>query len=237
MEHGLLLVEDAAHAIGAAWGDKMIGSIGDATCFSFYVTKNLVTAEGGMVTTDDAQLAARIKTYALHGLSEDAWSRFSVESFRHYQVQVPGYKCNMTDIQAALGLHQLARIDRAREHREELWEYYDTKLAGLPLELPAAVDPRAVHARHLYSVLIDTDAVRKTRDRVLDELIALRIGTGVHYVPVHLHPWYREHLGHTQGDFPVSELIGERTLSLPLSAKVSKRDADDVVEALRRVLA
>ena len=108
----------------------MIGSIGDATCFSFYVTKNLVTAEGGMVTTDDAQLAARIKTYALHGLSEDAWSRFSVESFRHYQVQVPGYKCNMTDIQAALGLHQLARIDRAREHREELWEYYDTELAG-----------------------------------------------------------------------------------------------------------
>jgi dTDP-4-amino-4,6-dideoxygalactose transaminase len=234
--HGLLLIEDAAHAAGAAWNGRRVGAIGDVTCFSFYVTKSLVTGEGGMVTTDDAEIAGRIKRNALHGLSEDAWRRFSVESYRHYEVISPGYKYNMTDIQAALGIHQLARLEANAERRRALWDRYHRGLAGLPLERPAPAGDGIVHARHLYTILIDTEEVGKSRDRVLDDLIGHRIGTGVHYIPVHLHPYYRDAFGYRAGDFPHAERIGERTLSLPLSAKLTDGDADDVIDALREVL-
>jgi dTDP-4-amino-4,6-dideoxygalactose transaminase len=234
--HGLLLIEDAAHASGAERNGRKVGTIGHAGCFSFYVTKNVVTAEGGMVTTDSSDLAAKIRTYALHGLSQDAWRRFSVESYRHYQVVLPGYKYNMTDIQASLGIHQLARVEEQQKRRAEIWGRYDEALQSLPVTRPAAIEPGAVHARHLYSVLIRTEEIGKTRDQVLDELIRHRIGTGVHYLPLHLHPFYREAFGYREGDFPNAEYIGARTLSLPLSAKITDGDVDDVIEALRRVL-
>lgn len=234
--HGLLLVEDAAHATGAAWQGRPIGSIGDATCFSFYVTKNLVTGEGGMVTTDDDELAAKIQTYSLHGLSHDAWQRFSVERYRHYQVSVPGYKYNMTDVQAALGLHQLARQPAGALRRREVWERYDEAFAELPVICPAPVADGVDHAHHLYTVLVLIEELSTSRDQVLDDLIAQRIGTGVHYLPVHLHPWYRETFGHREGEFPNAEYIGARTLSLPLSTKLSDGDVQDVIEGLRQVL-
>lgn len=234
--HGLLLIEDGAHAVAGAFGGRRVGAIGDATCFSFYVTKNLTTGEGGMVTTRDAELAARIRRLSLHGMSRDAWRRFSVDTFRHYEVIEPGFKNNMTDIQAAMGIHQLAKVDRGLERRREIWSAYDEGLADLPLERPAPEEVDTVHARHLYTVLVDTDRSGKSRDRVLDDLIERRIGTGVHYRPVHLHPWYREQFGHAEGDFPSAERIGARTLSLPLSAGLTDVDVTDVVEAVKEVV-
>ena len=232
--HRLVLIEDAAHAIEAAVGGRKVGTIGDLTCFSFYVTKNVVTAEGGMVTTDDAELAARIKINGLHGMSQDAWKRFSDSGYRHYEVTAPGFKYNMTDLQAALGLHQLPRVAAGAARRREIWERYDEALAGLPVVRPAPVEGDTIHARHLYTILVD-DRLGKSRDRVLDELIALRIGTGVHYTALHLHRYYRERWGYQRGDFPSAEHIGDRTLSLPLSPTLTDADVGDVIAAVRAV--
>ena len=233
--HGLLLIDDAAHAIEAVFHGRKIGAIGDLTCFSFYVTKNVVTAEGGMVTTNDAELAKKIKMYALHGMSQDAWKRFSDEGYRHYQVLVPGFKYNMTDLQAALGIHQLPRVLEGAGRRRAIWERYDESFADLPVVRPAPVEAGTVHARHLYTILIDTETIGKSRDQVLNELSALNIGTGVHYTPVHLHPYYRERFGYDVGVFPNAEYIGARTLSLPLSTKLTDDDVADVIAAVRRV--
>ena len=233
--HRLLVVEDAAHAIEASHQGRKIGTIGDLTCFSFYVTKNVVTAEGGMVTTDNADLAAKIKMYALHGMSKDAWKRFSDEGFKHYQVIFPGFKYNMTDIQAALGIHQLGRIAQNAKRREEIWKRYSEAFAELPVISPAGIEDSIVHSRHLYTILVKSEEIGKTRDQVLNELIKLNVGTGVHYTALHLHPYYRQAFGHTEGDFPNTEYIGERTLSLPLSSKLSDQDVEDVIAAVRQV--
>jgi dTDP-4-amino-4,6-dideoxygalactose transaminase len=233
--HNLLIIEDAAHAIEASYQGRRIGTIGNLTCFSFYVTKNVVTAEGGMVTTDDADLAAKIKMYALHGMSKDAWKRFSDEGYKHYEVIFPGFKYNMTDLQAALGIHQLARIDANWKRRDEIWARYDEAFAKLPLKRPAGTAPGVVHARHLYTILIDTEAIGKSRDHVLDELIRLNVGTGVHYTALHLHRYYRERFDFREGMFPHAEWIGQRTLSLPLSTKLTDKDVGDVIDAVRRV--
>lgn len=234
--HGLRLIEDAAHAIESTYRGRKIGTIGDLTCFSFYVTKNVITAEGGMVTTNDDDFAAKIKMYALHGMSKDAWKRFSDEGYRHYEVVFPGFKYNMTDIQAALGLHQLGRIARNAERRKAIWACYDEAFSGLPVVRPAPVEADAVHARHLYTLLVKTEIIGKTRDEVVNELIRFNIGTGVHYTALHLHPYYQETFGHKRGDFPNAEYIGERTLSLPLSPKLSDSDVEDVIAAVRRVV-
>jgi dTDP-4-amino-4,6-dideoxygalactose transaminase len=233
--HGLFVVEDAAHALGAEWRGRMIGSFGNLTAFSFYVTKNLTTIEGGALVTEDPGVAAEVERLALHGLSLGAWQRFSDKGFRHYEVVRPGFKFNMTDVQAALGLHQLPRLDQWIERRAALWERYDHLLAGLPLEVPAAPDPQTRHARHLYQVLVAPEAPL-TRDELLDALTAKKIGTGVHYLGVHLHPFYRDKYGLSAGDFPVASSISERTVSLPLSPKVTEADQDDVASALSELL-
>ena len=233
--HGLLLIEDAAHAIESAYHARKIGTIGDLTCFSFYVTKNVVTAEGGMVTTDNPDFAAKIKMYGLHGMSKDAWKRFSDAGYRHYEVLFPGFKYNMTDIQAALGIHQLARIAQGAKRREEIWARYDEAFADLPVVRPAPIGKGITHARHLYTILVKTEEIGKTRDQVLNDLIRLNIGTGVHYTALHLHPYYRQTFGYKLGDFSNAEHIGERTLSLPLSAKLADGDVEDVVTAIRTV--
>jgi len=233
--HGLLLIEDAAHAIEASFHGRQIGTIGDLTCFSFYVTKNLVTAEGGMVTTNNADFAAKIKMYGLHGMSQDAWKRFSDEGYRHYEVLFPGFKYNMTDLQAALGIHQLARLAQGAKRREGIWARYDQAFADLPVIRPAPVEAGTVHARHLYTILVKIEELARTRDWVLNELLRWKIGTGVHYTALHLHPYYRQTFGYQPGDFPNAEYIGARTLSLPLSAKLSDQDVEDVVAAVREV--
>jgi len=233
--HGLFVVEAAAHALGAQWRGRMIGSFGNLTAFSFYVTKNLTTIEGGALVTEDPDVAAEVERLAMHGLSLGAWQRFSDKGFRHYEVVRPGFKFNMTDVQAALGLHQLPRLDEWIDRRAELWERYDQLLAGLPLEVPAAPDPQTRHARHLYQVLVAPDSPL-TRDELLDALTARKIGTGVHYRGVHLHPFYRDKYGLTAEDFPVASSVSERTLSLPLSPKVTEADQDDVTSALSELL-
>jgi dTDP-4-amino-4,6-dideoxygalactose transaminase len=234
-EHGLIVIEDAAHAIGAEWRGRRIGVFGNVTAFSFYVTKNVTTIEGGALVTEDPEIASEVERLALHGLSLGAWQRFSDAGFRHYEVIRPGYKYNMTDVQAALGIHQLGRLDEWIEQRARLWDRYDALLEPLPLQTPPAPDAHTRHARHLYQVLLEPDA-GITRDQLLDALTARNIGTGVHYRGVHLHPYYRDTYGLEPSDFPVATSISERTLSLPLSPKVSESDQDDVVCALRDAL-
>jgi dTDP-4-amino-4,6-dideoxygalactose transaminase len=234
--HGLAVIEDAAHAIGAEWRGQRIGSHGNLTAFSFYVTKNMTTVEGGALATEDPEIAARVERLALHGLSLGAWARFSDQGFRHYEVVEPGFKYNMTDLQAAIGLHQLPRLDEWIDRRAELWERYDALLAGLPLATPPEAAPGTRHARHLYQVLLDP-AAGLTRDELLDGLSERKIGTGVHYRGVHLHPYYRDRYELEPERFPVATSISERTLSLPLSPKVFESDQDDVVLALRELLA
>jgi dTDP-4-amino-4,6-dideoxygalactose transaminase len=233
--HGLLVIEDAAHAIGSEWRGRRIGTFGNVAAFSFYVTKNISTIEGGALVTEDAEIAARVERLALHGLSLGAWQRFSDTGFRHYEVVEPGYKYNMTDVQAALGVHQLPRLDGWIDRRSELWDRYDELLTGLPLQTPPPPEPGTRHARHLYQVLVEPGAPLM-RDQLLDALAARRIGTGVHYRGVHLHPFYRDTYGLDPADFPVATDISERTLSLPLSPKVTEADQDDVVSALIDVL-
>jgi dTDP-4-amino-4,6-dideoxygalactose transaminase len=233
--HRLFVVEDAAHAIGAEWKGRKIGSLGNLTAFSFYVTKNITTIEGGALVTDDPRVAAEVERLALHGLSLGAWQRFSDAGFRHYEVVRPGFKYNMTDVQAGVGLRQLPQLDEWIDRRAYLWERYDTLLAGLPLETPPPPEPYTRHARHLYQVLIAPDAPL-TRDELLDGLAERKIGSGVHYRGVHLHPFYRDTYQLTAEAFPVASDISERTISLPLSPKVTESDQDDVVGALTELI-
>jgi dTDP-4-amino-4,6-dideoxygalactose transaminase len=231
----LQVIEDAAHAIGAQWRGRKIGAFGNVTAFSFYVTKNISTIEGGALVTEDAEIAAEVERLALHGLSLGAWQRFSDIGFRHYEVVRPGFKYNMTDVQAGLGLHQLPQLDGWIERRAELWERYDERLAGLPLQTPPPPEPETKHARHLYQVLVQADAPL-SRDELLDALTARNIGTGVHYRGVHLHPFYRDKYNLQPADFPVATAISDRTLSLPLSPKVTDADQEDVADALTALL-
>ncbi|MBI4572090.1 MAG: DegT/DnrJ/EryC1/StrS family aminotransferase [candidate division NC10 bacterium] len=235
--HGVAVVEDAAHAVEARYRGRSVGSIGDLTAFSFYVTKNLVTGEGGMLTTDNAAWAEEIRIKALHGISRDAWKRYSAEGFQPYDTLFPGYKYNMTDLQAALGIHQLARLESNLAIRERHWRQYDAALADHPLlTTPSPVDPRDRHARHLYTVLVDTERAGMSRNEFMVRLKAENIGTGIHFTPLHLHSYYAKTLGFRRGQFPAAEFIGDRTVSLPLSAKLTDEDVEDVITAVRRVL-
>jgi dTDP-4-amino-4,6-dideoxygalactose transaminase len=235
--HGLTVIEDAAHAVEGAWNGRKIGSISRFTVFSFYATKNLTTAEGGMLTTADAAGAERIRTLRLHGISKDAWKRYSAAGFTPYETIEPGYKYNLTDLQASLGLHQLARIEENLGVRERLWRFYDAAFADLEaVETPAPCAPEERHARHLYTLLLRPQRLRIDRQRFIEALQAENIGAGIHFVPVHLHAYYREKYGYRPGDFPQAEQVGARTVSLPLSAKLTERDAQDVADAVRKVV-
>ncbi|MEX0801339.1 MAG: DegT/DnrJ/EryC1/StrS family aminotransferase [Dehalococcoidia bacterium] len=233
--HGLLVIEDAAHALGTQWRGSQIGTHGNLAAYSFYVTKNITTIEGGALATDDSAVAAEAERLALHGLSLGAWQRFSDTGFKHYEVEEPGFKFNMTDVQAALGLHQLPRLDAWIERRAELWSRYDELLADIPVEPPPKPEETSRHSRHLYQVLVGADA-GMSRDELLDFLTGRKIGVGVHYRGVHLHPYYRDRYGLRQEDFPVASDISARTLSLPLSPVLTEADQLDVVAALRDAL-
>jgi dTDP-4-amino-4,6-dideoxygalactose transaminase len=236
VKHKLLVIEDAAHCIEGRFRDRKIGAISPLTCFSFYVTKNLATGEGGMITTDNDEFAAKLKMYALHGLSADAWQRFSDKGYKHYEVVFPGFKYNMMDIQAALGIHQLPQLDKRLVRRNEIWKRYDEAFADLPIALPAPPAPNTVHARHLYTILIEKERCKRTRDELLQALLEKGVGTGVHYRALHLHPYYRQRFGYRDGAFPNTERIGRATLSLPLSAKLTDQDVDQVIQATRSSL-
>jgi dTDP-4-amino-4,6-dideoxygalactose transaminase len=229
--HGLLVVEDAAHAIGAEWKGIRIGGHGNLTAYSFYVTKNITTIEGGALATTDSEIAARVERLALHGLSLGAWQRFSDAGYRHYEVEEPGFKFNMTDVQAAVGLHQLPHLDEWIDERARVWDRYDALLADLPLETPPPPEAGTRHARHLYQVLVGRDAAA-SRDELMTSLTRRRIGVGVHYRACHLHPYYRDRYGLAPERFPVATDLSNRTLSLPLSPDLTEDDVLDVAAAL-----
>lgn len=230
--YGLLVVEDAAHAIGTEWRGVRIGGHGNLAAYSFYVTKNITTIEGGALSTIDADLAARVERLALHGLSLGAWQRYSDAGYRHYEVDEPGFKFNLTDVQAALGLHQLPELDGWIDVRARMWDRYDELLADLPLETPAPPEPDTRHARHLYQVLISPDAER-SRDAMMAFLTQRNIGVGVHFRACHLHGYYRDRYGLRPEEFPVASDISGRTLSLPFSVDLTDDDVLDVASALR----
>lgn len=234
--HQLRVVEDAAHAIESTDKGRPIGTVGDLGCFSFYVTKNVTTVEGGMVITDHDEFAHLIKRLALHGQTEDAWHRFADKGFKHYQIVHAGFKYNMTDIQASIGIHQFAKMEARARRREEIWEIYNRSFHDLPLMLPPPTPPDQTHARHLYTPLLDLDRARCTRDEFLQALHQENIGAGIHYVSLHLHPYYQESFGYRPGEFPNAEYISHRTFSLPLSAKLTDQDIEDVIEAVRKIL-
>jgi dTDP-4-amino-4,6-dideoxygalactose transaminase len=233
---GLMIIEDCAHAVETTYKGKQAGTFGSFGCFSFYVTKNMTTGEGGMILTTDERHADRIKILALHGMSKDAWQRFSDEGYKHYYVVECGYKYNMMDIQAAIGIHQLRRIQKNWERRQEIWATYQKAFADLPLTLPAEPDEGTRHAYHLYTVLIDPERTNLTRDQFIADMTAENIGVGVHYQSIPVHPYYQEQFGWRPEDYPHSLRIGQQTVSLPLSPKLTDHDVTDVVRAVHKVL-
>jgi len=235
-KHNIRVVEDCAHAIEAEYRGKKTGTFGELGCFSFYVTKNIVTGEGGMVITDKEEYADKIKVLGLHGMSKDAWKRFSDEGYKNYQVIYAGFKYNMMDLQAAIGIHQLPRVDKYWKRRQEIWNRYNEAFRDLPVFIPAPIEADTRHSYHLYTLLLDIDNLKITRDGFLDGMTKQNIGVGVHYIALHLHPYYQKSFGYKKGDFPNSEWISKRTVSLPLSAKLTDEDVGDVIKAVNRIL-
>ncbi len=234
--YGLTVIEDAAHAVEAEYKGRKIGTIGDITVFSFYVTKNLVTGEGGMITTDNDEYAEKVETYGLHGMSRGAWKRYSDDGFKHYQVVFPGFKYNMMDIQAAMGIHQLRKIKKYHKRREEIWNRYDAAFKNMPVQIPPPGEQNTKHARHLYTLLLKLRDIRVGRDRIQQALHEENIGTGIHFISLHLHPYYREAYAYKKDAFPNALYVSDRTISLPLSARLTDEDVQDVINAVTLVL-
>ena len=234
--HNLMVIEDCAHAIETEWQGQKAGTIGDYGCFSFYVTKNIITGEGGMVIAADDQRAARARVLSLHGMDRDAWKRFSSSGYRHYEVVAPGYKYNMMDLQAALGLQQLKRVEPYWQRRAAIWAQYNPAFAGRPATTPAPVEAGSRHAYHLYTLLIDEARAGISRDDFLEAITAHNIGVGVHYLSMPEHAYYRERYGWQPEDYPHAMRIGRQTISLPLSARLTDADVADVIQAVRLVL-
>lgn len=234
--YDLKVIEDCAHAIETEYHGRKAGTFGDFGCFSFYVTKNVVTGEGGMVIAQDDHDIGRVKMLALHGMSRDAWRRFSDAGFKHYQVVECGFKYNMIDIQAAIGIHQLARVDRNWLRRQAVWRRYQAIFADLPMTCPDEPAPDTRHAYHLYTVLVDEERAGIRRDAFLDAMTAQNIGVGVHYLSIPEHPFYQKRFGWWPEDYPNALRIGRQTVSLPISAKLMDSDVERVIEAVFRVL-
>jgi len=230
--YNLRIIEDCAHAIESEYHGSKIGTFGDFGCFSFYVTKNVATGEGGMVVAKDVDAIQRIKVLSLHGMSKDAWHRFSDTGYKHYLVTEAGFKYNMMDIQAALGIHQLSRIEENWARRQQIWSRYQAAFEALPLVLPAAPEPGTRHAYHLYTILIESQDFGMSRDDFVAAMHNHNIGTGVHYLSIAEHPYYQQTFGWHPGDYPNAASIGRRTASLPLSPALSDDDVTDVIEAV-----
>lgn len=232
--HGLRVVEDAAHSLPATSGGKLIGTLdSDAAIFSFYANKTMTTGEGGMLVTRDAQIAARARTMRLHGISRDAFDRFvaKVPSW-YYEIVAPGFKYNLTDIAAALGIHQLRKAHAFRERRAAIAAQYDRAFADLPLVLPPHAAPGDMHAWHLYVVQLVPQA-RATRDEFVERMFARGVGMSVHYIPLHLQPYWRDTYRLTPAMFPVSQSVYERTASLPIYTRMSDADVERVIAAVK----
>ena len=233
--HGLFVLEDAAHAFPARYKGRMVGTIGTATAFSFYATKNITTGEGGMLT-GDPNLIAKARMWSLHGMSRDAYKRYSAEGSWFYEVLLPGFKCNMTDIQASLGIQQLKKLARFQDRRREVVVRYQAAFGDLPEVQRPVERPDVESAWHIYPLRLNLEALTIDRNQFIEELKARNIGTSVHFIPIHLHPYYRDKYGYKPGDFPVAFANYQRLVSLPLHPRLSDEDVDDVIEAVRDVV-
>ncbi|MCZ7663025.1 MAG: DegT/DnrJ/EryC1/StrS family aminotransferase [Thermoleophilia bacterium] len=244
---GLAVVEDAAHALPAWWADRLVGAdiapggvgagVPRVVCFSFYATKTLTTGEGGMLVTGDPALAERCRLMSLHGMSKDAWNRYSAEGSWAYEVVAPGFKYNMTDVAAAMGLVQLRRVEGMWRRRCEIAARYDAAFSAIPaLEIPT-VHRHVRSAWHLYMLRLDLELLTIDRAEFIREMHARNVGTSVHFIPLHLHPYYRHAYGYRPEDFPVALREFSREVSLPIYSAMSDADVEDVVQAVRAVVA
>ncbi|NDY42940.1 aminotransferase class I/II-fold pyridoxal phosphate-dependent enzyme [Dissulfurirhabdus thermomarina] len=234
---GIPVLEDAAHAVGTRYKGRLVGAEGEAAVFSFHPIKNMTTGEGGMVLCADPERAARMRRLRFHGISRDAWRRYAKGGVPQYEVEEPGFKYNMLDIQAAIGLHQFARLEEFNRRRAELAARYHELLAGIPEVRPLGGVPYPhVHAWHLYVVRLELEALAVDRDRFIAELQAENIGIGLHFPAVHLQKYYRERYGFRPGDLPRAEWNGERLFSLPLYPLLEEADQADVAAALERLV-
>ncbi len=235
-ENRAFLLEDAAHAYGARYRGKSIGSIADATAFSFYATKNITTGDGGMVTTQDPRLADRLRVLRLHGITRDAWKRYTAAGDWYYEVEEAGFKYNMTDMEAAMGLVQLRRGERLHRQRAVGARRLAKGLAGLAtIRLPAE-RKEVNHAWHLFPVRLDLDRLKIDRAKFIGAMRAENLGTSVHFIPLHLQPFYRRRYGFRTGDFPVAEDAYRGIVSLPLFATMTVEDYEDVIEAVTKIV-
>jgi dTDP-4-amino-4,6-dideoxygalactose transaminase len=229
--HNLALIEDAAHAIGTESMGRPIGAIGDFTCFSFYATKNLTTGEGGMLTCEDGAAIDRLRMLSLHGMSRDAWKRYTASGSWWYQVEAAGFKYNLTDVASAIGLAQLAKFEEMQAIREAYVAKYHAALGEAGFELPPDSQKAGdKHSWHLYLLRLDPMRITVDRGTFIDLLKEAGIGTSVHFIPIHMHPYYQQELGVKPGDYPVTDKAFSRMLSLPLYPRMSAEDVDYVID-------
>jgi len=234
--HDLMLIEDCAHAVETEWKGRKAGTFGDFSCFSFYATKNVAMGEGGLLLARDEARADFIRMLSLHGMSRDAWKRFSSSGYAHYEVATAGFKYNMMDLQAALGIHQLARVELNWQRRSEIWERYQNGLKGLPIDLPASCPEDGRHAYHLFTIGVDEGRTGLSRDSFLSAMTSRKIGVGVHYQSIPEHRYYQDRFGWLPERWPRAHRIGQTTASLPLSPVMSNDDVEDVIAAVHHVL-
>lgn len=235
-KHGLAVVEDCAHAIETTWQGRHAGTWGNAGAFSFYATKSITTGEGGMLVTEDEDLAERIGVLRLHGISRDAWKRYGQEGFRHYETLSAGFKYNMYDLQAALGLAQFPKLEAFWARRRDIVQAYDAALASIPQIRRLEVVGPVRHGHHLYVVLVRTEELSRSRDEILNAIQKENVGLGVHFRAVHLQPFYRERYGFRPGQLPAAEYASERIISLPLYPAMDDRDVQDTIAAVSKVV-
>jgi Predicted pyridoxal phosphate-dependent enzyme apparently involved in regulation of cell wall biogenesis len=233
--HHLYIIEDAAHALPAKYQGQIIGTIGDITCFSFYATKTITTGEGGMATTNNPGWASRMHMMSLHGISHDAWKRYAKEGSWYYEVLSPGFKYNLTDIAAAIGIEQLKKCDNFAAGRNRIASSYNEAFAEIPeIQRPISA-PDVEHAWHLYVIQLELERLRVTRDQFIEALKERGVGTSVHFIPLHLHPYYRDTFGYAPDDFPNATQAYRRNISLPIYPRMNEADIGHVIEAVRDV--
>jgi len=235
-KHNLKVIEDAAHALPSRYREKMVGTIGDITAFSFYATKTITTGEGGMATTDNPEWAERMRVMSLHGISKDAWKRYSGEGSWYYEILEPGFKYNMTDIAATLGILQLKKCDQFWKARKRIAEWYNQGFSDIPEIQKPVCRPEVQHSWHIYEIQVNLSQLRINRNDFIERLKKENIGTSVHFIPLHLHPYYRKTFGYQPVDFPVATSVYERIISLPIYPKMTSTDVQDVIDSLKKII-
>ena len=235
-KHNLTVIEDAAHALESKYHGNKIGAIGNFTAFSFYATKNITTGEGGMLTTNDDHYADKLRILSLHGISKNAWKRYGKEGFQHWELLMPGYKYNMFDMQASLGIHQIKKVESFLNRRVQIVKKYNDafeKTEEIQLLKP---ESNIKHAHHLYVIVIKTENLKVSRDEVLNEIQKRGIGVAVHFRSLHLQPFFKQHFNYKKGMFPQAEYLSDRVISLPLYPKMTDEDVSRVIETVLGVL-